>query len=147
MRRFLPCLGAATAVLAMTCSVKATAQEKFKDVPMDHWAYQAVTDLQKQKVLAGYPDGFFNGRRTLPRDEFAVALKRVLENIQGGQGLVGAPGKDGAQGATGAQGVPGYMKGYSGASRPTPRQLECEPLRPSSSSRSGRGSSWQRRPS
>lgn len=30
-------------------------QEGFIDVPKDHWAYEAVTDLKMKGILIGYP--------------------------------------------------------------------------------------------
>ena len=51
MKKFLPYMGAAIATLAMTWSVKASAQDMFKDVPNDHWAYAAVSDLQQKISL------------------------------------------------------------------------------------------------
>ncbi len=59
------------------------AQGSFVDVPPDHWAYDAVNQLQKDGLLIGYPDGTFGGKRTLTRYEFAVALARLVEAIPG----------------------------------------------------------------
>jgi hypothetical protein len=106
VKKSLPYLGAALATLAMTWSVQAKAQT-FSDVPADHWAYQAVTDLQAKKILIGYPDGFFKGKRVLTRYEFAVALKRALDSIMGGQGPKGDTGAPGAKGDTGDAGPAG----------------------------------------
>ncbi len=51
--------------------------ELFEDVSRKHWAYAAVTALQAQGVLKGYPPGYFQGRRPLTRYEFAVAIERM----------------------------------------------------------------------
>ncbi len=114
MKKFLPYMGAAIATLAMTWSVQASAQDMFKDVPSDHWAYSAISDLQAKKILLGYPNGYFQGKRVLTRYEFAVALKRALDAIPAGKdgkpgadGAAGAAGKDGENGKDGAQGAPG----------------------------------------
>ncbi len=110
MRKAMPYLGAALSVLALTWSTAGKAQEPFKDVPQDHWAYQAVTDLQQKKILLGYPDGYFRGKRTLTRYEFAVALERALQNLPGGGvGKTGDTGPAGPAGAQGAQGDPGIQ--------------------------------------
>lgn len=53
------------------------AQGPFTDVPTDHWAYDAINQLQKDGLLIGYPDGTFAGKRTITRYEFAVALARL----------------------------------------------------------------------
>ncbi len=114
MKKALPFLGAAVSTLALAWSAPVKAQDAFKDVPQDHWAYSAVADLQKQGILLGYPpENFYKGRRYLTRYEFAVALKRALDKIgnvggtPGPAGPAGAPGDRGAQGETGAQGPAG----------------------------------------
>jgi hypothetical protein len=108
VKKYLPFLGAALATLAMTWTVQAKAQDMFKDVPKDHWAYDAISDLQTKKILLGYPDGFFHGKRVLTRYEFAVALKRALDAIgPGPAGPAGPAGQPGAAGGAGPQGDPG----------------------------------------
>jgi hypothetical protein len=104
VKKFLPYMGAAIATLAMTWTVQAKAQDMFKDVPSDHWAYAAVSDLQQKKILVGYPNGYFQGKRVLTRYEFAVALKRALDAISTKEG---PPGKDGTPGAAGPTGEAG----------------------------------------
>ena len=83
-------------------AVQAQGRGPFDDVPQGHWAYDAVTDLAKRGVFTGYPDGTFKGKRALTRYEFAVALQRLLTEVQrmidnkgpGGPGTRSAP--DGA---------------------------------------------------
>jgi len=53
--------------------------QAFTDVPADHWAYDAANQLQKDGVLIGYPDGTFQGKRTITRYEFATAIARMAE--------------------------------------------------------------------
>jgi len=109
MRKVLPVLGIACSALALVWAApsKAQDQKKFQDVPDTHWAYQAVTDLQSKGILLGYPDGYFRGKRTLTRYEFAVALERALNSIMpnGGTGQQGPPGADGAPGPAGPPGM------------------------------------------
>ena len=50
----------------------------FPDVPENHWAYMMVQDLAYKGIVVGYPDGNYNGERTLTRYEFAVALDRAI---------------------------------------------------------------------
>src|SRR3954468_9613372 len=104
MRNTLPYLGASLSLLALTwtSAVKAQDAKPFEDVKPDHWAYGAVTDLHNKGIIIGYPDGHFNGQRTLTRYEFAVALKRALDKI--GSGTQGTPGEKGAQGDRGEAG-------------------------------------------
>ncbi len=120
MKKFLPYMGAAIATLAMTWSVKANADDMFKDVPSDHWAYQAISDLQQKKILLGYPNGYFQGKRVLTRYEFAVALKRALDAIgPSGKGEKGDPGTKGDAGVPGDKGE----KGDIGPPGMTPEQV------------------------
>lgn len=109
MRKVLPYLGASLALLAAAWASPAKAQDQnpFKDVPTDHWAYQAVTDLQQKGIIVGYPDGYFRGKRTLTRYEFAVALDRALAKLQAMPGPAGPPGPQGPQGEQGPPGPPG----------------------------------------
>ncbi|MBE3113187.1 MAG: S-layer homology domain-containing protein [Actinobacteria bacterium] len=53
----------------------------FADVPLNHWAYDAVDYLAARGVVIGYPDGTFGGNRMLTRYEFAEAIARVVANI------------------------------------------------------------------
>lgn len=53
------------------------AQGPFTDVPTDHWAYDAVDQLQREGVIIGYPDGTFSGKRMITRYEFAIAIARL----------------------------------------------------------------------
>src|SRR5579862_89475 len=105
MKKVLPYLGAALSLLAATWTTSAKAQDQtFKDVESSHWAYQAVTDLQQKGILTGYPDGYFRGKRTLTRYEFAIALERALKSIPQVQG---PPGPQGEAGPAGPPGPPG----------------------------------------
>jgi len=92
----------------------------FADVPQTHWAYDAVQQLAQRGIFTGYPDGTFAGKRALTRYEFAVALQRMLQEVQrniaaielkpgpqGPQGVAGARGADGAPGRPGPVGPPG----------------------------------------
>ncbi len=103
----MPYMGAALTALAMGWSTQAMAQDQFKDLDPKHWAYEAVNELQQKGILLGYPDGYFKGKRTLTRYEFAIALKRALDKIGVIQGPAGPAGANGAQGPQGDQGPPG----------------------------------------
>lgn len=74
-------LVAAVGLLIATMAVPSNAQGAFADVPIDHWAYEAVSQLQDHGIIIGYPDGTFSGKRALTRYEFAVALSRAIPVI------------------------------------------------------------------
>jgi hypothetical protein len=59
----------------------------FADVPTDHWAYQSVDTLQKAGIVIGYPDGTYGGRRPMTRYEFAVAIARLLAQMNKPSGV------------------------------------------------------------
>ena len=69
----------ATAALAMVTAPVLAQDGPFKDVPNDHWAYQAIDRLAQLKIILGDPDGQFHGKRTLTRYEMAVMLARMLD--------------------------------------------------------------------
>jgi S-layer homology domain len=69
----------ATAALAMTTAPVLAQDGPFKDVPNDHWAYQAIDKLAQLKIIIGDPDGLYKGKRTLTRYEMAVMIARLLD--------------------------------------------------------------------
>lgn len=73
MKKFLIALSVLVAIAA-----PALAQGPFADVPTDHWAYDAVNELQQAGIVIGYPDGTFGGRRAMTRYEFSVAIARAI---------------------------------------------------------------------
>lgn len=54
----------------------------FKDLSTTDPAYADLNTLQQHGVLKGYPDGYFGGKRILPRYEFAVAVQRMLAPLE-----------------------------------------------------------------
>src|SRR5688572_2108998 len=83
MPRVHPCLSSLILATALVPSV-AFAQERAptSDVPEAHWASDAVLDLAKRGVFIGYADGGFKGKRSVTRQETAVAFQRVLTESQ-----------------------------------------------------------------
>ena len=71
----------ATAAVAMLAAPVLAQDGPFKDVPNDHWAYQAIDKLAQMKVIIGDPDGLYKGKRTLTRYEMAVMLARLLDML------------------------------------------------------------------
>ncbi|MBM3496903.1 MAG: hypothetical protein FJX72_21670, partial [Armatimonadetes bacterium] len=107
MRKVLTFLGASVCLAWVLPVMAQVAPPEFSDVPTDHWAYEAVESLRAKNILVGYPDGYFRGKRTLSRYEFAVALKRALDSIQLTTGPKGDSGPQGPKGDKGEQGVAG----------------------------------------
>jgi hypothetical protein len=65
-------------VAVIVMAAPAFSQNAFSDVPRDHWAYGAVSQLAAAGILEGYPDGTFQGKRTLTRYEYAMIIARLL---------------------------------------------------------------------
>ncbi|GHS92646.1 S-layer protein [Synergistales bacterium] len=79
MRRFLLllCLG-----FVFTCAESSlAATNPFIDVPLNHWAYDALSQLSASDVLSGYPDGLYRGKQPVTRYEMASGLARALALI------------------------------------------------------------------
>lgn len=55
--------------------------QAFSDVPVNHWAYEAVTELAKLGIISGMPDGTFQGNNPMTRYQVAVALKRLMDYL------------------------------------------------------------------
>lgn len=54
----------------------------FVDVPLNHWAYDAVQSLAAKGIVIGYPDGTFGGNRAMTRYEFSMAVARALAYVE-----------------------------------------------------------------
>lgn len=92
--------------MAPSLAPNANAQQaaEYPDVPLDHWAYNAINKLSAAGIIEGYPNGTYSGGRAMTRYEFAVAIARLLQS--GGLGG-GADGPAGPQGVAGPQGPAG----------------------------------------
>ena len=70
-------------------AIDTSLSKEFPDVPANHWAYDAVTKLAGNDVVAGYPDGEFHGDRTMTRYEMAeIIYKAMSKGVQVDQKLV-----------------------------------------------------------
>ena len=74
-------VSALTAALVVgAASTTFAAQNPFQDVPADHWAYDAVTQLANDGVIEGYGDGTFKGQKQITRYEMAQMIARAMAN-------------------------------------------------------------------
>ena len=53
----------------------------FMDVPLGHWAYDAVGQLAARGIVAGFPDGMYRGNQPTTRFEMASVIARTLAVI------------------------------------------------------------------
>ena len=60
--------------------MKADHTTLFPDIPTNHWAYEAVSDLSRRGLVEGYPDGTFGGDRMLTRYGFAQIVYRAIQD-------------------------------------------------------------------
>jgi hypothetical protein len=58
-----------------------SAYAQLNDVPQNHWAYQAIRELVRLRILQGFPDGSFQPNRQVTRAEFAQAIARAYRVI------------------------------------------------------------------
>ncbi len=70
----------AVAVL-VAFAAPAFAANPFADVPMNHWAYDAVAQLAANGIVVGYPDGAYKGPQPATRYELAAVVARALANV------------------------------------------------------------------
>ena len=68
----------AAALTVGAASTTFAAANPFSDVPRDHWAYDAVTQLAADGVVEGYGDGTFRGDRNITRYEMAQMVARAM---------------------------------------------------------------------
>jgi len=132
MKRWALLAGAALLALSAAGPARAQGQQNpFDDVQMGHWAYDAVTSLARRGIFTGYPDGTFGGRRALTRYEFAVALQRMLQEVERIIAMnrnVGPPGPRGPEGPRGPAGAPGNVGPRGPAGPPGPPGVTPEEL-------------------
>jgi len=79
MKKFLATV---VAVVLVALAIPAfAATNPFMDVPLNHWAYDAIGQLAANGILAGFPDGTYKGRQPTTRYEMASAVARTLGYI------------------------------------------------------------------
>jgi len=72
---------ALTVVLGAAIAAPAFAQDMYKDVPENHWAYEAIARLRKDGILVDDGSGKFLGRCTVTRYEMAVTIDRLYRVV------------------------------------------------------------------
>ncbi|MCL2619284.1 MAG: S-layer homology domain-containing protein, partial [Defluviitaleaceae bacterium] len=72
-------LVAITVVVLLAFSAPAFAiTNPFMDVPLNHWAYDAIGQLAARGIVSGFPDGTYKGRQPTTRYEMASVVARAL---------------------------------------------------------------------
>ena len=70
----------ATLAAALSCTTVSAfaAANPFADVPMDHWAYDAVAELADEGIIEGYGDGTYRGQNEITRYEMAQMVAKAM---------------------------------------------------------------------
>lgn len=71
-------LVAIAAVAALAAPAFSAMTNPFMDVPMNHWAYDAIGQLAVHHIIDGYPDGLYRGKQPATRYELASVVARAL---------------------------------------------------------------------
>ena len=67
-----------TALVIGAAATTFAASNPFSDVPADHWAYDAVTQLVADGVIEGYGDSTFQGNKNITRYEMAQMVAKAM---------------------------------------------------------------------
>ena len=67
-----------TALVVGAASTTFAAANPFSDVPADHWAYDAVSQLASDGVIEGYGDTTFRGNQNITRYEMAQMIAKAM---------------------------------------------------------------------
>ena len=67
-----------TALVVGAASTTFAASNPFSDVPADHWAYDAVSQLAADGVIEGYGDSTFQGDKSITRYEMAQMVAKAM---------------------------------------------------------------------
>lgn len=70
-----------TALIIGAASTTFAAANPFADVPADHWAYDAVSQLKDAGIVDGYTSGDFNGNSTMTRYEMAQIVAKAMNKM------------------------------------------------------------------
>jgi hypothetical protein len=91
----LKCKGLITGISLFLIPVILSGGMIFNDVPKNHWAYDAISELADRGIMEGY-DGKaskkFRGKKTLTRYEFAQAIVKTIHKLEAEIGITRATG-------------------------------------------------------
>ena len=73
-------LAIAASVTLIAAAAPAFASNPFSDVPLNHWAYDAVETLSAKGIIDGYPDNTFRGSKVMTRYEIASMIARAMNS-------------------------------------------------------------------
>lgn len=92
---------------------KFSGELKFKDVPINHWAYNAIANMSSKAVISGFPDETFKPDEYITRSEFAKIMTSALNlEIEEGEQTYKDVDKE-AWDYKYVETVKNYLKGYT----------------------------------
>lgn len=71
----------ASTTLTPLTNVQAENTLGFKDVPENHWSYQAIMDLKEKNIVAGYGNGMFGFGDNITRGQVARLIYAYLKPV------------------------------------------------------------------
>ncbi|GET94076.1 hypothetical protein TuanDB_45120, partial [Bacillus anthracis] len=71
--------GAVLATSTFTSLTNAQAETGFRDVPSDHWSYNAIMGLKEKNIVAGYGNGMFGFGDNITRGQVARLIYAYLK--------------------------------------------------------------------
>lgn len=71
----------ASTTLTPLTNVQAENKIGFKDVPVNHWSYKAIMDLQERNIVAGYGNGMFGFGDNITRGQVARLIYAYLKPV------------------------------------------------------------------
>ncbi|KLO22433.1 hypothetical protein X275_06280 [Marinitoga sp. 1197] len=66
----------------LSLAVFSFAATTYKDVPVNHWAFDSIERLSSLGIIEGFPDGTYQGLSQVNRYQLTVALDRALKYVE-----------------------------------------------------------------
>ncbi|HDR7777678.1 TPA: S-layer homology domain-containing protein [Bacillus tropicus] len=73
--------GAVLATSTFTSLTNVQAETGFRDVPSNHWSYNAIMDLKERQIFAGYGNGIFGFGDPITRGQVARLLYTYIQPV------------------------------------------------------------------
>lgn len=105
------------AIAPLVMSAPTLAQSTFNDV-QGNWAQGCITELARQGIISGYPDGSFQPNAPVTRAEFAAMVGKAFpsaERVRNPVQFVDVPANYWAYNAISGASQTGFLSGYPGS--------------------------------
>ncbi|SDC09000.1 MULTISPECIES: S-layer homology domain-containing protein [unclassified Candidatus Frackibacter] len=71
-----------TLIMVFTVTLPALAANPFTDVPLGHWAYDAIAKVAELGIMEGTPQGDFNGQAPMTRYQMAKTTAAIVDLLE-----------------------------------------------------------------